>query len=151
MSQLNKGQKRMLALLALVLLYAVYDIASNWDSYTSYYSNKPKKKANQSKNTATGVNTLANTKVDKSYLKDWNKDPFYIPSVRRTYRKQVNTSAEIVLKLNAISYSGENSVAMINNKILKIGDSISGYRVQKIEPKTVSIIKDGKVKVLSLQ
>jgi len=149
MSQLTKGQKKLFVVLAIVVLYAVYDIASNWDTYVAYYSNKSRK-VNLGKNTNDQVSKKVNIPENKSYQKTWNEDPFYIAG-KRSYTKRSVSSSEVVLKLKAISYAGENSVVMINNSILKIGDIIEEYRIEKIEQNRVSLIKDGKVKILSLQ
>jgi hypothetical protein len=149
MSQLTKGQKRMFAVLMVVILYAVYDIASNWDTYKAYYSNTTIKNK-RNKTAAEAANQKINPTENKSYLKDWNEDPFYI-SGRQTFVKKSSSPPETVLKLKAISYAGENSVIMINDKILKTGDIIEGYRIEKIEQKSVTLNKSGKVLKLFLQ
>jgi len=38
--QITKSQKRLFILLGLVLVYAVYDISSNFDTYSGFYSDK---------------------------------------------------------------------------------------------------------------
>jgi len=50
--------------------------------------------------------------------------------------------------LQGIMYSEKNSQAVINNELVGVGDSISGYTVKKIDAKTVVLEKNGKVHVI---
>lgn len=149
MKQLTKSQKRLFFILALIIAYGVFDVVSNWDSYSGFYSGKHKKKT---KNQVIDKKSLNPTpRVEASeYEKGWKSDPFYVRVKMRTVKKR-SAPRQVYLKLDAISFANENSVAMINNKILKAGDSVSGYRLTKIEPKRVVLQKGGSIRVLRLK
>lgn len=56
---------------------------------------------------------------------------------------QVTQSQEQTLILNSIVSSGSTAYAVINNKILSVGDSIQGVKVVRITPSSVSL-SDGR-------
>ncbi len=149
MSQMTKSQKRIVVVLLIVLGYAVFDIVKNWETYKGFYTGTSKKQSTKKSSVVSKKQPTFDTKKE-NYTSDWGKDPFYVKSqkkqVRRTnYRRTVN------LYLKAISFAGGNSVAMINNRILKKGDSIAGYQVVKIEPERVILRKGSRTRVLSLK
>ena len=152
MSSLTKGQKRLLVVLAIVLAYGIFDVINNKDRYFSYYSDRKKDK----KNNLTNVVDLNVPDINKvsdrnaRYLQTWGDDPFYN---QRFVRRRVVTPrrrAEVQLNLKAISY-GENSVVMINDRVLMVGDVIEGYQIKKIEPNRVMLSKSSENKVLILR
>ncbi|GAB4333806.1 MAG: hypothetical protein Kow0037_12160 [Calditrichia bacterium] len=140
MGQLTKSQKRLLVVLAVVLAYAVFDITTNWDSYTGVY----KGKRNKGKSKSSKIITPKKIIKDSSFVynKDWGKDPFYV-KVKTSKKNKTLPKKRVPLKLIAVSSDGNTSVAMINDKILQVGESIAGYTVAKIEPTRV-ILKKGK-------
>ena len=152
MSSLTKGQKRLLVVLAIVLAYGIFDVITNKDSYFSYYSHGKKDKGNKSTNVAdlniSEIKKASNRSA--KYLQTWGDDPFYN---QRFVHKRVVTrrrQAEVQLNLKAISY-GENSVVMINDRVLMVGDVIAGYQIKKIEPTRVMLSKGSENKVLILR
>ncbi|GAB4371665.1 MAG: hypothetical protein Kow0042_14550 [Calditrichia bacterium] len=149
MIRLNKSQKRLLWILLLVVGYAAFDIIQNFDSYASTYGFKRKKSEQVNPSVEKPVQEMESL-TRKTYNKGWNSDPFYVPVVEKKVRK-VSRPQSVYLELNAISFATENSVAMINNRIVKVGDSIAGYRVSRIEPRRVVLIKGGQTRVLSLK
>ncbi|MBI3609793.1 MAG: hypothetical protein HY204_03715 [Nitrospirae bacterium] len=58
----------------------------------------------------------------------WGRDPFALPS--RTTGAATETDGEF--HLSAIIYRSGRGVAIINNKILRMGDMIGGRRVAEI-------------------
>ncbi|MCA1897291.1 MSHA biogenesis protein MshK [Shewanella putrefaciens] len=56
---------------------------------------------------------------------------------------QVTQSQEQTLILNSIVSSGSTAYAVINNKILSVGDSIQGVKIVRITPSSVSL-SDGR-------
>ncbi len=148
MSKLNKSQKRLLVVLLAVLAYAVYDIAGNWKSYTGFYTGKKTAAAEKTK-TASGKETVKKTGI-RPYEQGWKSDPFYV-KVAETAPRKKTVRREMTLNLKAISYAGESSVAMINDRIMSVGDVIGGYKVLKIEPRRVILGKGAKSKVLALK
>ncbi len=137
----------MLSVLAVVLIYGVFDFVKNKDQYLAFYSKGTKKVVRSGKhvNATTGQNEKLQM---KEYDKPWGNDPFYVD---RKVRPVAETAAEVPLILNAISYNNGNSVVMINQKILSAGDVIEGYKVIRIEPARVVLAKGDESKTLNLQ
>lgn len=152
MSSLTKGQKRLLVVLAIVLAYGIFDVIKNKDSYFGYYrGNKKEKKIKPTNVVELNVPEIEKTSTLKAkYLHTWGDDPFYNQRFvrRRVVTQQVET--EVQLNLKAISY-GENSVVMINDRVLMVGDVIQGYQVKKIEPTRVILSKGSENKILILR
>ena len=154
MSSLTKGQKRLLIVLAVVLAYGIFDVIKNKDQYLGYYSGEKKEKKVRQANIANlNVPQMKKTSSRRNaeYLQTWEDDPFY--NQRFVYRRvaRVRTQAEVRLNLKAISYSGKNSVVMINDRIMMVGDSIEGYRINKILPNQVVLSKGSENKTLILR
>jgi len=152
MSSLTKGQKRLLIVLAVVLAYGIFDVVSNKDSYFSYYKGKKnERKIEQSNMVASNVAEIKKTSAtNAAYLQAWGDDPFYNQRyVRRA--ATVRAQSEVQLNLKAISYGNESSVVMINDRILTVGDVIHGYRITRIDPTRVLLIKDGENKILTIR
>lgn len=150
MASVSKSQRNLIIVLLLVLTYAVFDFVTNREQYLGFYKNTKKatQKVQEEKQPPSQFKKAAN--ADAAYLKNWGRDPFYDPGL---HRKPVHRSlrrVEVSLRLKAISYSGPNSVAMINNKILSVGEIIEGYRVVKIEPGRVILTRGSKRKILTL-
>ncbi len=147
MSNLTKSQKRLLILLVLVLAYAVFEISRNWDTYMGFYKGKRVSVQKHNKNSPANQPV----KIQKvEYTKGWNHDPFYV-AVKAPPRKKVVRRRTITFHLKAISFAGDNSIAMINSRILKVGDVINGYRLVSIQPKRVVLQKGTDKKILTLK
>lgn len=154
MSSLTKGQKRLLIVMAVVLAYGIFDVITNKDSYFSYYSTKKKDpKINQTNVVNPNTPDVKKSSIrNAKYLQTWGEDPFYNQRfVRRQSSGPVIIQSEVQLNLKAISYSGTNSVVMINDRVLMAGDVIEGFKVVKIEPSRVTLSKDGENKILTLR
>lgn len=153
MSSLTKGQKRLLVVLAIVVAYGVFDVINNKDSYLGYYSGGKKGKKIKAANVV-DLNVQKIKKVsarNTKYLQTWGDDPFYNQKFVRRKVKPVIVQTEVQLNLKAISYNGANSVVMINDRVLMIGDVIEGYQVRKIEPARVTLSKGNVSKILTLK
>ncbi len=145
--ELTKSQKRLLILLGFVLIYFVYDVVSNWDTYAGFYSGK--KTVVRNKNNEKDKNKTAEQPEQnrQKYLEKWGRNPFYKKVERKKTVKRSVQKRKIKLFLYAVSMKDNNSVALINDKVVKIGDIISGYTLQKIEKKQVTL-SDGKNKIV---
>ena len=64
--------------------------------------------------------------------KDWGRDPFFVSGSEAL--------SGVGLILSGIVWDEKMPVAMINEKVLKIGDVIEGYRLVMISPSSVTII-----------
>lgn len=58
---------------------------------------------------------------------------------------------KVTWKLSSILVSGVRSHAIINDRLVKNGDTINGAKVIRIDAKTVSLTKQGKTILLSLE
>jgi hypothetical protein len=76
---------------------------------------------------------------------EWGRDPFVQPAKS----KQVVSRMER-LTLSAISGSPANPLAVINGKILGIGESISGWQIKRISPRSVQLQRNGQNRTLSI-
>lgn len=153
MSSLTKGQKRLLIVLALVLGYGAFDVIKNSDQYAGFYSGSNKSKKVKQTNV---VDVEAKVTQNKSvrnvkYLQSWGNDPFYNQKFVRRRVAPVRIQTAVQLNLKAISYNGENSVVMINDRILMVGDVIHGYQVKRIEQARVILTKGNETKILTLR
>ena len=148
--QVTKSQKRLLIILGIVLLYAVYDLTSNLDTYKKFYSGKTLNKITKAVSDTSRSKVVKNAANErKEYLEKWGEDPFYILTAERktkkpTYRK-VARSKE-TLSLLAISVKAGSTIALINDKIVKQGDIINGYEVLSITKNSV-LLDNGKKKI----
>ena len=61
--------------------------------------------------------------------------------------KQKHFSKEIKLTLSAIF----NNKAFINGKIVKVGETVFGYKLIRIKNKKVYLLKNGNLKILSIK
>lgn len=73
-----------------------------------------------------------------------------IPKALSSFTKEISRSRHIPLTLDGIAYSPENSYALINNKILQVGDKIDGSTVVNIQQDYVELkAPDSKIFKLS--
>jgi len=139
--EITKSQKRLFILLGIIVLYGIYDIIANYDTYSSFYtSDKPKAAVTAAKKDTVKTAVVQN---EIEYTAGWGKDPFYKVIVQRTAKKKVKRNFAPKLQLYAISYKGAQSAALINDNFLKVGAMVSGFRLQKIEKNRVTL-SDGK-------
>jgi hypothetical protein len=140
--KLSKSQKRLFILLSIVIAYAVFDIITNKDQYLLAYFG-PDKKSEQSANTLLKEKPLLSVQTKDTVKLNWARDPFTGDQQYRPNQLMRFTGNKINLKLQAITYSGENSLVMISDQILRSGDEIEGFRVGKIYRNKVELIRDG--------
>ncbi len=143
--KVSKSQKRLFILLGVVVLYAAYDFISNKDDYEKMYAGKKKVvQSKPSKNVQLKVTqeTRQITDIDM----DFKRDPFFRDDMIKKivqYKKRSKPKTR-PLKLQAITYSDDNSFVMINELILAEGEMVEGYIVEKIEKTRVRLSKGGK-------
>ncbi len=90
-----------------------------------------------------GQRTVALMKPVKTDF-TWEKDPFFIA-------RQQTEEIAIQLKLFAILESKKGRFAIINNQILKKGDTIGNEMVQEIKSDSVILIKKGIKRIVPIQ
>lgn len=150
---ITKSQKRLIFVLLIAVGYALFDLVSNSDQYGALFdsifsSKKSSETIDKPKEKTTIKKAVQDTIKDVGI--DWGRDPFFTEAMRPPPKKRIiRKKPEVKLTLNAITFSGQNSIVIINNQILKEGQMIEGYLVEKIYLNKVKLSKPGKVKYLS--
>ncbi len=148
--ELTKSQKRLLIFLSLVLIYFVYDIITDWDTYAGFYGGKKKTVQTQKKKNKNLPEKASVKTREQSYLAGWGRNPFYEKPTPKKVVSKKTKKKRINLHLYAVSMKDNNSVALINDRVVKIGDMISGFTLEKIEKKQVRLSDGKKTVVLKL-
>jgi len=148
--KLTKSQKILFIVLAIVLAYAIFDFITHKETYIGFYSGETGSSA-EIDSSMQKANLDSTVDVLKMKLTShWGEDPFFVeprPVVKKSSRKK---KREPIFILKAISFRPEGSVALINDRIIKEGDVIQGYKVIKISEKSVILWNGKKRKVLKL-
>jgi len=153
--ELNPREKKLLMALGIIVVIVGIDFVLNSDDYINYYKNSENQVVSNSTKSQEMANISASHAVSDKILPSiagWGRDPFYdreqkiIPKKARVKR----AVPEVRLILKAISIGNTVSVAMINRKVVAVGDKIAGYRVKAIKSKQVVLVKAGKRKILKL-
>lgn len=144
--QLTKSQKILLIVLGIVLTYAVFDFVSHKDTYVNFYSGKAQETNAPVQNAKAVAQKQAN-QLQVGLFSKWGSDPFLHEATIKAKKKHRKRRIRPHFKLKAISYRIDGSVALINDRIVKAGDVISGYKVIKIEEKKV-ILWNGKHRIV---
>jgi len=147
--KLQKSQKRLTGLAIIVLSYVLIELGINWEKYTSYYFSD-KKQAEIIRPVIPKDSRSHENKAMGGSL-NWNRDPFKLP-VRQIVQKQrkSKTISTPKLQLKAITKDAENAFVMINESILKEGEIVKGYRIEKIYPDKVKLSINGAFSYLYL-
>jgi hypothetical protein len=141
---MTKSHKRLLLLLLIAVGYAGYDLISNSDQYTSLLGFLFSKKKSGNSNITSNIKPdSVKEDTTKNIIMDWKRDPFFSDDMIPP-PKIIKKIPEVKLNLNAITFSGENSIVIINNQILKEGQTIEGYVIEKIFLNKVRLSKPGK-------
>lgn len=88
---------------------------------------------------------------EKQSTTEWGRDPFIlpVPPSEQAMSNRVETETGKSFSLSAIIYRGGEGAAIINHRILRLGDRIEGMMVQEILSDRV-ILRDGS-KLLELK
>ena len=151
MKKLDKREKNLVIVLIVALAIGAVDFIMNMDSYLSFYTEETQQEEVQISQEVQKEEKIRKRNVPEESLKNWGNDPFFNPALRVrkvVYKPKVK---KISLKLKAISMAESMSVAMINNKVLAVGDLIDGYTVKNIQEKEVTLIKGEQTTILKLQ
>jgi hypothetical protein len=70
-------------------------------------------------------------------------------TIKATPNDYAQAKLGLALNLNGIFFSGDTSYALINNQIVKEGDTVMGVTVKRITSKDVELLKNGVVVKLS--
>jgi len=150
--EVTKSQKRLFIILGLVVAYAIYDFSSNADTYKRFYSTDEESYYEEPiDNSVSLPEQTEDAKTEVHYNAEWGRDPFYISGYSKGKTSKKKSRKSIKLSLHAISYNGDSYVALINNKIIKKGDMIAGYTVNKITDAAVYLSSEKKKIVLKLK
>jgi hypothetical protein len=93
--------------------------------------------------------------IDSNFVYDskGKRDPF-IPLIGKNVKL---TDAELLSSIEDVTVEGiiidkkEGSAVIVNNQILKTGESLGGFRLEKIAPTYVVFSRDGKEYTLTYQ
>ncbi|NQT35594.1 hypothetical protein HQ587_10425 [bacterium] len=144
MPPLKKNEKVMLVMIGIVVIvFAVMDPYYIWKTKPEpELTEKQKERKEQkeklaaAKETATQKRTVTEqTKFipkDPIPLKGWGRDPFV---QARPDLDEENILGK--LRLSAISVQGDSRMALINSKLIRVGDVINGLKVNSIETERV--------------
>lgn len=83
-----------------------------------------------------GLSELNMTGLEQLQVPRWGRDPFALPS------KEAAISGE--LTLTAILYHPQSQLAIVNGRMVKVGDEIEGRQVVAIDPDHI-VIREGKL------
>ena len=149
---ITKSQKRLVFILLIAVGYAAYDLLSNSEQYKALLgfgsSQEETKKVREKGKKDTKTKTIVEDTV-KNIVMNWGRDPFFTEEMRPPKKKIIRRKPEVKLNLNAITFSGENSIVIINDQILKEGEMIEGYKVEKIYLNKVKLNKLGRIRYLT--
>ena len=144
--EVTKSQKRLFIVLGIVVAYAAYDFLSNKDDYEKMYAGKKEVIVKTNPDEKLEIKALQQTRKITDIDMDFKRDPFYrdnmIKEIKK-YKKRTKPKTR-ALKLQAITYSNDNSFVMINDLILAEGEMVDGYVIEKIEKTRVRLSKNGK-------
>lgn len=110
--------------------------------------NRPRPAAVQTAVVPQEVLVLSPEAATEYEAKTWGKDPFY--HARPAAPKRA-VPDKVRLHLLGILYREVNSQALINGRVVGVGDTLSGYRVDRIERDHVKISDGGKTVILRVE
>ncbi len=87
------------------------------------------------------IERLAHTK--------WGSDPF-VRQIKKSTRKADNQGKKLELILSGIVFSEKSPMAVINSRMVRVGDIVDGGKVIRIDPESVTVEINGKRKQLQV-
>ena len=146
--KLEKSQKRMLSILSIVLLYAIFDFATNSDQYSKYYFSENSSTTSLSPNKI--KKNLQEKRASVEHNLSWKRDPFNQYHKQKPGKVVKMAKSNFSMTLKAITYDSENAFVMINDNILMEGETIQGYLIDKIYKDKVKLSKNGQTEYVYL-
>lgn len=140
----SKTQKVLFVILALAALYAGYDLLT---AKKPVASDKKKESPPNAASTSVAA-TITSARQPLPIYPQWKRDPFagrFESSLRMNVGKMIETMLMPKManfELTAISRSGRQSFAVINDEIVGIGESVNGFRVIEILNNAVVLKKN---------
>jgi len=133
-----------ICLLPLAVIWAIYNISGN---------SKEVAIDQQELNPAMGNQVAQKNSLDPELVKkydklDWGSDPFFKGTVRQ--RTKFSQKTQQSWHLAGILFNNNNPHAVINNIIVKKGDSLDGAEVLEINKDRVILTKNGAQFTLSI-
>lgn len=154
--EMTKIQKRLFIILAVILAYAVYDLSTAAPAKSKSTSKKTSNSQNEENNGKTVqaasavmvAGVMPAVKKTEMIPDSWCRDPFqgYVSlsssvDMKNVLQKMIDPKIDN-FQLTAVSVNGDKSFAIINDKILGVGDEISGFRVIEIQKSSVMLRKN---------
>ena len=140
MPPLKKNEKRMLVIIGVIVIaFVVMDPYYLWKTKPEpELTEKQKKRKEQKEKLVADKETVTPKKTiteqtrfiprDPIPLKGWGRDPFV------QARPDLDEGSILdKLRLSAISVQGDSRMALINSKLVRVGDVINGLKVNSIE------------------
>ncbi len=149
MAEISKRDKILLALIGASVIFFVI-----MDPYYMIWKKPPEPKPAEgvpadsqavTDQTAQSQVQTANRPVKRITFEGWGRDPFTRVRYDFDQTKLVDN-----LKLSGISLRGSNSFALINSKIVKVGDEIEGMKVVAIKEDRVILRYKGREIIVTL-
>lgn len=153
MRKLEKRELYLIGIFIIILIYFIYD----YELFKRPGSST--RKITDTNPVVVNSNNIMNYKKytqvtmysSINWLGEWQNDPFFYASKEETQKDGgildeiigLNKKSDIDnFSLEAISWRGNSGYAIINNSILKEGDTIGGHVIEKIAEKYI-ILKQG--------
>lgn len=129
-------------LFVLAVIYGLYNLMIGFDKKSAELA--PASQVQPVSQTVMPANTID---IEKYSALSWGRNPFYRAKENRPV---VTDKEQIDWVLNGILYDNKAPTAVINKKIVGIGDKINGARIIKIT-KTKVVLKTDNSDILTLQ
>jgi hypothetical protein len=132
------------------IVYSVFVLAVVWALFNLPFGKKTESDfsgiAEQSE-MITSLNTISDNQDKLDLNQDWGADPF---AIKKTTGKQVVRNT-VNFKLTAISESNGTYWALINGKILSVGDNIDGWKLVEVSQTRAILSKNKETIRLKIQ
>lgn len=144
LENLDKKQKLQVTITAIGIVFLIFLIAGNVQK--SYKKRASIIDANTELSSFLSAPiSLERKNIEESLVKqDWGRDPFF-PSA-----SMISSSDLGGVVLNGIVWDKENPYAIINDDVVKVGDTIGDIGIVEINEKSVTVEQDGKKYTLEL-
>lgn len=133
---MDKDKQLKIVLGVVILIFAVMVLTAIFKSHRKKVA-APAKTAAQEE---VAQKTEAPKQRKMSSFKDWGRDPFTMGT------SAVELSGDLVL--SGIIWDAKKPYCIINEKVVKVGDEISGYKIVEIKKDSVSVRAGDQIKVL---
>ncbi len=155
---LSKKEKRLLIVLGVVVVYALFDFVSNFDDYRKAYTGAAEAAAANEPPADTVMVDSSNTAVGTPLPYKpgvWKRDPFQGP--RRSgnpgsvvHVRLSESQPPSPFRLKAVSIGKGGAIALINDRFVREGETLHGFRVVSIAPGRVILNRGNRYVTLEM-